>query len=123
SGGRLVGQRMPRSLLLVVMGGGGGAVLAAWLSDAMGLMLPPMGLPLSLNLVWDYRVPGFALALTLFTVVAVGLIPALRAAKVDPLVSIRNEAGAASLLAPRSRLRSALVVIQIAVSLASLLCG
>jgi putative ABC transport system permease protein len=121
--GRLVRQLLTESLLLAVMGGAGGALLAAWLSDAMGLMLPPMGFPLSLNLAWDYRVPGFALALTLFTVVAVGLIPAMRAAKVDPLVSIRNEAGAASLLAPRSRLRGALVVIQIAVSLASLLCG
>jgi predicted permease len=120
---RLVRQMLVESLVLALMGGAGGALLAAWLSDAMGWMLPPMGFPLSLNLAWDYRVPGFALALTLFTVVAVGLIPALRAAKVDPLVSIRNEAGAASLLAPRSRLRGALVVIQIAVSLASLLCG
>jgi predicted permease len=120
---RLVRQLLTESLLLAVMGGAGGALLAAWLSDAMGLMLPPMGFPLSLNLAWDYRVPGFALGLTLFTVVAVGIIPALRAAKVDPLVSIRDEAGAASLLAPRSRLRGALVVIQIAVSLAALLCG
>jgi putative ABC transport system permease protein len=120
---RLVRQLLTESLLLAVMGGAGGALLAAWLSDAMGLMLPPMGFPLSLNLAWDYRVAGFALGLTLFAVVAVGLIPALRAARVDPIVAIRNEAGAASLLAPRSRLRGALVVIQIAVSLASLLCG
>ncbi|HKC85536.1 MAG TPA: FtsX-like permease family protein, partial [Blastocatellia bacterium] len=67
--------------------------------------------------------PGFALALTLLVVVIVGLVPALRATKVDPLVSIRNEVGAASLLTPRSRLRGALVVTQIAVSLVSLLCG
>jgi hypothetical protein len=35
-----------------------------------------MGLPLSLNLTWDYRVAGFALALTLLTVVVVGLVVA-----------------------------------------------
>ena len=67
--------------------------------------------------------PGFALALTMLTVVAVGLVPALLATKVDPLVSIKNEAVAASALTRRSRLRGALVVIQIAVSLVSLLCA
>src|SRR5262249_5860572 len=120
---RLVRQMLTESLLLAVMGGASGALLAVWLSDAMGLMLPPIGVPLSLNLAWDYRVPGFALALTLLVVVIVGLVPALRATKADPLVSIRNEAGAASLLTPRSRLRGALVVTQIAVSLVSLICA
>jgi predicted permease len=121
--GRLVRQMLTESLLLAVMGGASGALLAAWLSDAMSLMMPPLGFPLSLNLEWDYRVPSFALALTLLTVVAVGLIPALLATKVDPLISIKNEAGATSALMRRSRLRGALVVTQIAVSLVSLLCA
>src|SRR5262245_60789713 len=120
---RLIRQLLTESLLLTAIGGAIGALLAVWLSDAMRLMLPPIGFPLSLNLEWDYRVPGFALSLTLLVVVMVGLVPALRATKVDPLVSIRNEAGAASLLTPRSRLRGALVVTQIAVSLVSLICA
>jgi putative ABC transport system permease protein len=120
---RLIRQMLTESLLLAVMGGASGALLAVWLSDAMGLMLPPMGLPVSLNLEWDYRVPCFTLALTLLVVVAVGLVPALRAAKVDPIVSIRNDAGAVLALTRRSRLRGALVVTQIAVSLVSLICG
>jgi predicted permease len=120
---RLIRQMLTESLLLALMGAVGGALLAAWLSDAMSLMMPSMGLPISLNLAWDYRVPGFALALTLLTVVAVGLVPALRVTKVDPLVSIRNEAEATSMLMRRSRLRGALVVTQVAVSLVSLLCA
>src|SRR5262245_12412612 len=120
---RLIRQLLTESLLLTAIGGAIGALLAVWLSDAMRLMLPPIGFPLSLNLEWDYRVPGFALSLTLLVVVMVGLVPALRATKVDPLVSIRNEAGAASLLTPRSRLRGALVVTQISVSLVSLICA
>src|SRR5262245_3044047 len=89
---RLIRQLLTESLLLTAIGGAIGALLAVWLSDAMRLMLPPIGYPLSLNLEWDYRVPGFALSLTLLVVVMVGLVPALRATKVDPLVSIRNEA-------------------------------
>jgi putative ABC transport system permease protein len=120
---RLIRQMLTESMLLAVIGGVGGALLAAWLSNAMSLMLPTIGLPLSFNIDWDYRVSGFALALTLLTVIAVGLVPALRSVMVDPIVSIRNDNGAASSLMKRSRLRSALVVTQIAVSLVSLVCA
>jgi macrolide transport system ATP-binding/permease protein len=120
---RLIRQMLTESLLLAVLGGACGALLAAWLSDAMSLMLPTQSLPISLNLAWDYRVSGFASGLTLLAVVAVGLVPALRATKVDPIASIKNEAGVTSALMRRSRFRGALVVIQIAVSLVSLLCA
>ncbi len=120
---RLIRQMLTESLLLAMMGGAAGAMLALWLSDAMNLMIPPMGYSISLNLAWDYRVAGFALALTLLTILAVGLIPALRATKVDPVVSIKNEGGAIGASMRRSRLRSALVVTQVAVSLVSLVCA
>jgi len=120
---RLIWQMLTESLLLACLGGAAGILLAVWLSDAMGWLLPPMGLPLSLNLAWDYRVPGFALALTLVTVIAVGLVPALRATKVDPVVSLRDEAGAIGALLRRSRLRGALVVTQVAISLVLLVCA
>jgi predicted permease len=120
---RLIWQMLTESLLLAGLGGAAGMLLAMWLSDAMSWLLPPMGLPLSLNLAWDYRVPGFALALTLVTVIAVGLVPALRATKVDPVVSLRDETGAIGALLWRSRLRGALVVTQVAVSLVLLVCA
>ncbi len=121
--GRLVRQMLTESLLLAVMGGAGGALLALWLSGAMNMMIPPMGYPISLNLAWDYRVGGFAVAITFLAVLVVGLVPALRATKVDPVVSIKNEGGALGALTRRSRLRGALVVTQVAVSLGSLVCA
>jgi predicted permease len=120
---RLIRQMLTESLLLAVMGGAVGALLALWLSNAMHLMIPPTGDPVSLNLAWDYRVAGFALALTLLTVLAVGLAPALRATKVDPVVSIKNDGVAIGASMRRSRLRGALVVTQIAASLVSLVCA
>jgi predicted permease len=121
--GRLVRQMLTESLLLAVMGGAAGALLALWLSNAMSLMIPPMGDPIRLNLAWDHRVTGFAVGLTFLTVLAAGLVPALRATKVDPVVSIKNEGGPIGALTRRSRLRGALVVTQIAVSLVSLVCA
>src|SRR5215510_2268239 len=121
--GRLVRQMLTESLLLAVMGGAAGALLALWLSDGMNQMIPPTGDPIRLNLAWDHRVAGFAVALTFLTVLAVGLVPALRATRVDPVVSIKNEGGALGALTRRSRLRGALVVTQVAVSLVSLVCA
>jgi predicted permease len=120
---RLIRQILTESLLLAGLGGAAGMLLALWLSNAMSWLLPPLEVPLSLNLAWDYRVSSFALALTAGTVIAVGLAPALRATKVDPIVSLRGEPGAIGALSRRSRLRGALVVSQIAVSLVSLICA
>src|SRR5262249_26068987 len=121
--GRLVRQMLTENLLLAVMSGAAGALLALWLSDAMSLMIPPMGGPDRLNLAWDYRVAGFAVALTFLTGLAVGLVPALRATKVDPVVSIKNQGGPPGALTRRSPLRGAMIVTQIAISLVSMVCA
>jgi predicted permease len=120
---RLIRQTLTESVLLAVAGGAAGMLLAAWLSNAMKWLLPPMGLPLSLNLAWDYRAPCFALALTLATVVAVGLVPALRGTKIDPIFAVKGITGSPGATARGARLRGALVVAQLAVSLVALVCA
>ncbi len=114
---RLLAQMLSESFLLAALGGAAGLLLAAWLSEAMSWLLPPLGLPLELNLAWDARVPGFALALTLLTVAAIGLLPAWRASRVDPLAALKDDAGGLAAGGHRARLRGALVVTQVAVSL------
>jgi predicted permease len=121
SRGRLLRQMLTESLLLGAAGGAAGMLLGAWLSDAMSWLLPALKIPLSLHLAWDYRVPVFALALTLLTVVAVGVLSAWSITRVNPLVALRGEAGAVGAGRRRSRLRSVLVVAQVAVSLVLLI--
>jgi hypothetical protein len=81
-------------------------------------LLPPM-LPLRLELSLDWRVLAFGLALALGSGVLFGLAPALRTTTAGALDSARGSTvGRAT-----SRLRSALVVTQVAVSLILLVSG
>jgi putative ABC transport system permease protein len=105
---RLIRQLLSESLLVAMLGGIAGAVLA-W--QALGLvigLLPPLAADLSP----DVRVFAFALAVSLATTIAFGLAPAFQATKVDLIPTLKDEGGLRGYR--RSRLRSGLVVAQIA---------
>ncbi|MET0397620.1 MAG: ABC transporter permease [Longimicrobiaceae bacterium] len=113
--GRLVRQHLTETLLLFVVGGTGGLLLALWLAKAASAFQPPLPVRVALDLGPDVRVLGFALLLALGTGVAFGLAPALRASRPDLLPALR--AGGAGRAVGRTRLRSAFVVAQLAMSL------
>ena len=105
---RLIRQLLSESLLVALLGGIAGA-LVAW--QALGLVIglvPPMAVDLSP----DLRVFVFALAISLATTIAFGLAPALQATKVDLIGTLKDESSLRGYR--RSRLRSGLVVAQIA---------
>ena len=117
SRGRLVRQLLVESLLLSGLAGGAGLLLAWVAADLMLAFSHPAGSRgLSLDLSPDWRVALYLAAISLGSGVVSGLLPALRVSRQDPLDSMREESGLAS-WNRGSRLRGALVVGQVALSL------
>ncbi|HLG58710.1 MAG TPA: ADOP family duplicated permease [Vicinamibacterales bacterium] len=108
---QLVRTLLIESLLLSLAGGIAGCILAWWAMRA----LQRVELPFTVDLTLDYRVLAFAIALSLVTGVAFGLAPALKAARVDLLQTLRDE-GLQPLDHRRLTLKNALIVFQVALS-------
>jgi predicted permease len=114
--GRLVRQLMAESLLLAAMGCGGAVLLAFAAASALLRFRAPLPIPLTIDVETDVRVLGFAVAVALVAAAVFGLAPALQSTRLDPSQMLKDGAGAVG-GARRSRLRSALIVAQVAVSL------
>jgi macrolide transport system ATP-binding/permease protein len=114
SRGRILSQFLIESLMLAALGGAVGWALASWGTDLLLAFKPPLPIDVTLDLRPDGRVLLFTLALSTVTGLLFGMVPALEALRVDPGPAIHGGAAAGG---RRSRLRSSLVVGQVAVSL------
>jgi predicted permease len=112
---RLVRQRMAEALLLAVVGGLMGLVLATWGTSVLKALISG-ALPISLDIAPDTRVLAFAMVTSCATAMVFGLLPAVRATGIDPLVALKSGGGADRGIA-RIPLGRTLVVTQIVVSL------
>lgn len=119
---RILRHLLAESTLIALAGGTAGLLVATWFVQAIRpplfAMLPPVGRGmrdwLFLNLTPDYRVFAFTLVLAFLAALAAGLFPALHAARSDVNAALKNDAQGFS---RRSRLRHALVIIQVAICL------
>ncbi len=113
--GRIVRELLAEGVLLAGLGGLVGVGLGLW--GVRGLVaLAPGGLPrLDGNVSLDPAVLAFSLVLSLATGITIGLVPALQALRAD-LSAVLKEGGR-SAGAGRRRLREALVVSEVALSL------
>ena len=118
---RLVRQLLTESLALGLLAGGVGVLVAFWSRDMLASLLPPAPFPISLEFIVDGRVLLFTLGVTLAAAMVFGLFPALQASNPSLVLTLRNEIGGGP--SHRSRLQSALVVSQVALSLVSLVCA
>jgi predicted permease len=109
---QLVRHLLTESLLLALAGGAVGAALA-W---AMVRYLQSVELPVIIELALDYRVLAFAIVLSVVTGVLFGLVPALKATRVDLVTTLREDARTRSADRRRFTLKNALVVFQVTVS-------
>ena len=117
---RLARQLMTESLLIAAVGGALGIALA---SAAVPLLarLVPTNLPIAASPAVDLRVLGFAIGLTIATGIVFGLVPILRVNRGGQLEGLREGPRAGS--GQKERLRTALVVAEIAASVALLVCA
>jgi predicted permease len=111
---RIIRQLLTESALISVLGGGLGILAALWGRLAVSRLLAgsPEGLHYDATL--DARVLGFALAVTFLTALLAGLLPALKAAKLNPRDGLWQRAGGGT---PPLRAGQFLVAAQIALSL------
>jgi putative ABC transport system permease protein len=119
--GRVIRQALTESLLIGLTGGTLGLFVAMWGVDAL-LRLGP-DLPRFADVKINGRVLIFTLALSLVTSLLAGLAPAWQSTKTDLQKSLKDGARTASGSASGKRLRSALVVSEIALSLVLLICA
>jgi putative ABC transport system permease protein len=115
SRGRAIAQLLVESLVVTAAGGVVGIVLASWSVEALRTL--PMARVAEIAV--DWRVLAVAIAATVVSGVIAGVGPAIRATQVAPQQALQSHA---LRLAPRSRLRDAMIVAQLALSL-TLLVG
>jgi len=113
--GRIVRQLLTESAVLGVVGGALGLTAAHWGLSVL-VSLRPSELPRLDAVHVDGRVLGFALLVTLVTVIFFGLPPAIRASRID-LNTTLKEGTSGAVGTRRGRARSALVVGEVALAM------
>jgi len=113
---RLIRQMLTESLLMAFLGGVLGVLFASWASEALLAMVSAGPNPLPLKVAPDARVLVFTLAVSLATALVFGIVPALRATRLDLAPSLKQGRGETS-AGDRSRLAKMLIVSQVALSL------
>jgi putative ABC transport system permease protein len=117
---RLVRQLLTESLLLAFMGGVAGTLIAGATRDLL-LSLNPIRIPRSYDGGIDLSVLAFTAGVVLLTGIIFGLIPAFEVTRCRISSTIKEAAGPGHSGSTRKRLRSTLVVAEVALSLVMLI--
>ncbi len=113
---RIVRQLLTESLLLALAGGALGLLMALWTSGLASGLQTSVGEELGIDVSPNIRVLLFTVIVSMLTVLFFGIVPALRASKVD-LVPILKDSTATPVFRRGPSLHSLLVVTQVTLSL------
>jgi putative ABC transport system permease protein len=116
---RIVRQLLTESLILSVLGGGMGLLLAVWLTEAIRALAAGQ-IPRAETIAVDGPVLGFTMLVSILTGVIFGLAPALQASQADLNAALKDGTRGTTTAAGH-RLRGALVVTEVALSLVLLI--
>ena len=114
--GRLIRQWLTESLLLSALGGCAGILVAYWAKTAL-LGFLPADYSANLHAPMDLRVLGFALLASVVTGLLFGLAPALQLSQTGVSIALRSDAPSIASGERLFSLRSALIFLQVALSL------
>ncbi len=114
---RLMRQLLVESLLLAFLGGALGLLAASWVSEALIRAMNTGTGASGLSSGLDFRVLGFGFALSIATGVVCGLLPARRVTRGDTTSALKDQSAATSASLAQTRLRKALVVAQVALTM------
>src|SRR5262245_11553864 len=114
---QLVRQLLVESLVLSIGGGAVGVLVAFAMTGGLLRLVPVEGNPLLIRPTPDLRILSFALGVSVLTALVFGLLPALRATRLDVWSTMKDAVG--SIAGPRGSsllLRKGLIAAQVALS-------
>jgi len=115
---RIVRQLLTESVIVAIAGGAVGIPLAAWGLKLLDAAIPPSdGVPYYIDWRLDQPTLVYTVIISMLTGVLFGLAPALQAARGSLQEALRDGARGSGSGVRKSRLRSTLVVVEIALSL------
>jgi hypothetical protein len=118
---RLVRQLLAESLVWTAFSTFVAVTCAPWISGALVAMMRTREEPVTLTVSPDWRVMGFALTLTLLTVIICSLLPAFRATRVAPAPALKETGQTSTTILRRWSFGQALVVSQVALAVVLLI--
>ncbi|MGE5209316.1 MAG: ABC transporter permease [Alphaproteobacteria bacterium] len=115
---RLIKQLFTEGLILSVIAAIGGIAVACWCRNALVLSFPSpaAGVVIDLPGRIDWRVLGLSVAICIGATMLFALMPAIHASHVDLSGALKTDGGGIVAGSSRSRLRSALVLVQVSLS-------
>jgi putative ABC transport system permease protein len=119
---RVIRQLLTESVLLSLCGGAVGLLLAVWWSDLL-IALGKDDIPRAVQVGIDLRVLGFTLAISLLTGLIFGLAPAFHSSKSELVDALKEGGRGTSEGGRRNKMRSVLVVSELAIAVVLLVCA